>query len=427
MTRTTSRRQFLRYAAGAALSPVIVPAGALGRDGLPAPSNRITIGMIGVGGHGTSVNLRGFLAQPDARVLAVCDVDRNRAEEARRLVNRQYGNEDCAVYQDFREVLSRPDLDAVAISTPDHWHVPISVAALRAGKDVLCEKPTLTVAQGRVLTETVRRLGRVFQTSTEDRSVGVYHRMAELVRNGRIGKLRAIHVTLPGDHGRRPNPAPMPVPTELDYDLWLGPAPWAPYTEGRVHFDFRWISDYSGGILTDWGMHMFDTAQWANDTDRSGPIKVAAKGEFYDDPIYDTLCEFRIEYTYANGVMLIAESGGTGLRFEGTDGWVGNSAWRRPLEASSEKILRSVIGPEETHLFTCPAGEHRNFLDCVKSRREPYFPAEIGHRVATLCHIGNISALLGRPLKWDPDNEIFPDDAGANRHLGRAMRAPWRL
>lgn len=426
MTRATSRRQFLRHAAGVALFPAIIPSRTFASGPL-APSNRITVGMIGVGGHGTSVNLRGFLAQPDARVLAVCDVDRNRAEDARRLVNRHYGNEDCAVYQDFREVLSRPDLDAVAISTPDHWHVPISVAAMRAKKDVLCEKPTLTVAQGRVLTETVRRLGRVFQTSTEDRSVGVYHRMAELVRNGRIGKLRTIHVTLPGDHGRRPNPAPMPVPSHLDYDLWLGPAPWAPYNEGRVHFDFRWISDYSGGILTDWGMHMFDTAQWANNTDRSGPIKVAANGKFYDGPLYDTLFEFRIEYTYANGVTLVAESGGTGLRFEGTDGWVGNSAWRRPLEASSEKILRSVIGPEETHLFTCPAGEHRNFLDCVKSRREPYFPAEIGHRVATLCHIGNISARLARPLKWDPDKEMFLDDPEANRHLSRAMRAPWSI
>lgn len=427
MTPATSRRQFLRHAAGVALFPAIIPARALGLNGTPAPSNRITIGMIGVGGHGTSVNLRGFLAQPDARVIAVCDVDRTRSESARQLVNGQYGNRDCAIFQDFREVLARSDIDAVAISTPDHWHVPISIAGLRAGKDVFCEKPTLTVAQGRALTQAVARYGRVFQTATEDRSVGVYHRMAELVRNGRIGKLRSIHVTLPGDHGRRPNPMPMPVPPHLDYDLWLGPAPWAPYNEGRVHFDFRWISDYSGGILTDWGMHMFDTAQWANATDRSGPIRVAANGKFYDDPIYDTLCEFRVEYTYANGVTLIAESGGTGLRFEGTDGWVGNSAWRRPIEASSDVILNSVIGPEETRLFTCPAGEHRNFLDCVQSRREPYFPAEIGHRVATLCHIGNISARLARPLQWDPDKEVFPHDAEANRHLTRAMRAPWRI
>ncbi|MCC6356964.1 MAG: Gfo/Idh/MocA family oxidoreductase, partial [Verrucomicrobiae bacterium] len=384
--------------------------------------------MIGVGEHGTSVNLKGMLAQGDVRVVAVCDVDRARAEAARRLTDQHYGDGGCGCCQDFREILARPDIDAVAISTPDHWHVPISVMAMRAGMDVFCEKPTLTIAQGRALVDVVRRTGRVFQTATEDRSVGVYHRMAELVRNGRIGKLQTIRVSLPGvPPDRRGNPGPMPVPPELDYDLWLGPAPWAPYAKDRVHHNFRWIRDYSGGILADWGMHMFDTAQWANDTDRGGPIRVDASGKFYDDPLYDTLCEFRIEYSYANGVTLIAESGGTGLRFEGTEGWVGNAGWRKPLEASSGEILRSVIGPGETHLFTCPAGEHRNFIDCVKSRREPYFPAEIGHRVATVCHIGNIAALLGRPLKWDPVAECFPDDPEANRHIGRAMRAPWRI
>lgn len=427
MNNRTTRRQFLRAAAGAALFPAIIPARALGRDGAIAPSNRITVGMIGVGSHGTAVNLKGFLAQQDARVIVVCDVDRTRAEDARQLVNRQYGNADCTACQDFREVLARPDIDAVAISTPDHWHVPISIAAIRAGKDVLCEKPTLTIAQGRALTDTVRRHGRVFQTATEDRSVGVYHRMAELVRNGRIGRLQTIRVMLPTDLERRANPAPMPVPPELDYDLWLGPAPWAPYTKDRVHYNFRWIRDYSGGALADWGMHLFDTAQWANGTDRGGPMRVAATGRSYNDGLYDTLCEFHIEYTYANGVTMIAESGGTSLRFEGTDGWVGNAGWRKPIEASSERILKSIIGPEETRLFTCPAGEHRNFLDCVKSRREPYFPAEIGHRVATVCHIGNISALLGRPLRWDPVRERFPDEPEANRHIDRAMRAPWRI
>lgn len=427
-----TRRRFLRGVGGAiaapCLFPAILPARALGLGGATAPSDRITVGMIGTGSHGVAVNLKGMLAQEDAHVVAVCDVDLPRARGAKQLVDAKYGNGDCAACQDFREILARADLDAVAISTPDHWHVPISVMALRAGKDVLCEKPTLTIAQGRALVDVVRRTGRVFQTATEDRSVGVYHRMAELVRNGRIGKLQTIRVTLPGaPPERRGNPAPMPVPPELDYDLWLGPAPWAPYTEDRVHYNFRWIQDYSGGILADWGMHMFDTAQWANATDRGGPIRVHATGRFYDDGLYDTLCEFHIEYTYSNGVTLIAESGGTGLRFEGTDGWVGNAGWRKPLEASSESILRSVIGPEETHLFTCAAGEHRNFIDCVKSRREPYFPAEIGHRVATVCHIGNISALLGRPLRWDPDAECFPDDPEANRHISRPMRAPWRI
>ena len=423
-----NRRGFLRGAAitaGAVGFPYFVPSSALGQG------NRITLGMIGVGGHGRSVNLSGFLAQPDAQVVAVCDVDPKQIEKARRQVSDKSGNNGCAAYKDFREVLARCDIDAVMISTPDHWHVPISVAAAKVGKDICCEKPTLTVAEGRVLSDTISKFKRVFQMSTEDRSIFVYHRMAELVRNGRIGKLHTIRVGLPGGWRIHGDPVTgrkrQPVPAGFDYDMWLGPAPFAPYAPGRCHWNFRWIFDYSGGQLTDWGAHIVDTVQWANDTERTGPVEVEGWGAFGRDSLYDTATEYHIEYKYANGVTMIITSGEVHLRFEGTEGWVGNTGWRGHLQAEPKSILDSVIGPDEIHLYTELAGEHRNFLDCVKTRRDPYFPAEIGHRCCTVMHLGNISMLLGRKLKWDPEREIFPGDAEANRMLSRPRRSPWHL
>ena len=333
----------------------------------------------------------------------------------------------CQTTRDWRDVIARDDVDAVMISTADHWHVPMSVAAIKAGKDVICEKPTLTIAEGRVLADTVKRYGAVFQMSTEDRSVAIYHRMAELVRNGRIGRLRKIHVQLPAGPGGPGDPKPKPVPEGLDWDMWLGPAPWKPYRQGLHQFHWRWNSDYSGGMLTDWGGHQLDTSQWANDTERTGPVEVEGVGKRHASGLYDTFYEYHLTYRYANGVEMHVDSGGTGLRFEGTEGWLGNTGWRRPIKASSKKILESVIEPDETHLFTCPGGEHRNFLDCVKSRRDPYFPAETGHRCASVAHIGNIAMELRRPLRWDPAAEQFIGDAQANRLLSRPMRAPWRL
>ncbi|GAJ12078.1 unnamed protein product, partial [marine sediment metagenome] len=238
--------------------PYLVRPSALGKVGSVAPSERITIGFIGVGGHGRAVNLKNFLGNADAQAVAVCDVDANNCNIARDMVNKKYGNKDCATYNDFRKIIERNDIDAVMISTPDHWHVPISIAAAKAGKDVECEKPTLTVEEGRVLCETMKRYNRVFQWSTEDRSVDVYHRMCELVRNGRIGKMHTVRVELPSGPNTPGDPTPMPVPKGFDYEMWLGPAPWAPYTKDRIHWNFRWILDYSGGQLTDWGAHLLD-------------------------------------------------------------------------------------------------------------------------------------------------------------------------
>ncbi|MAG92663.1 MAG: oxidoreductase [Planctomycetaceae bacterium] len=425
MTRV-SRRNVLKSTAAAALAPTIFPASVLGEN---QPSRRVTLGFIGTGNHGTGWNLKGFLKFADAQVVAVCDVMKSRRDKAKFIVDKTYGNQDCASHADWRDVIARKDIDAVMISTPDHWHVPMSLAALRAGKDVCCEKPTLTIEQGRVLSDTVAKQDAVFQTSTEDRSVPVYHRMAELVRNGRIGRLKSIHVKLPAAAIKQQPADFASVPDGFDYDMWLGPAPEAAYATNRCGKD-QWRNnfDYSGGKFTDWGMHQVDTAQWANDTEHSGPIEVTGEGEFpHESSLYDTAIQYKLRYKYANGVELHIESGGTSLRFEGTDGWVGNEGWRQPLKASSQKILDSIIGTDELKLYTCAGGEHRNFLDCIRSRKVPYFPAEIGHRCATVLHIGNISMQLGKALKWNPEKEEFVDNDKANAMRSKPMRGPWTL
>ncbi len=338
-----------------------------------------------------------------------------------------YGTAECDAYNDFRRILDRKDIDAVMISTPDHWHVPMSVMALRAGKDVICEKPTLTIEQGRILVETVRKQKAVFQTSTEDRSVPCYHQLAQIVRNGLIGNVKEVHVQLPAGQ-RFPDEEPSPVPRGLDYDLWIGPAPFAPYTKNRTERQhWRHVWDYSGGKFSDWGMHQLDTVQWALDTERTGPVEVEGHGTVNEGSLYNTFVEYEVNYRYESGVKLHVKSGGTSLRFVGDAGWAGNAGWRKPVEAHSDEIVRWQPAPGDVKLYTNPRGEHRDFLDCVRSRRDPYFPAEIGHRCASLLHIGNTSMRLGRKLRWDPRKEAFVDDEQANGMRSYPMRAPWSV
>lgn len=422
--KSIGRRRFLARSASALAFPVIIPARVRGAD---APSNRITIGCIGTGDHFLYRNLNMLLRQPDARVVAVCDVFRSRRLHAKRIVDEAYGAAGCAEAGDFRGILERKDIDAVMISTPDHWHVPMSVMAIRAGKDVICEKPTGSIEQGRILADLVRERKAVFQTSTEDRSLMNYHRMAEIVRNGVIGKLKAIEIRLPAGN-RWPSEEPAPVPDDLDYDLWLGPAPESPYTPLKTE-PMRWrqIFDYSGGLLTDWGAHHVDTAQWANDTEHTGPVEVEGEGVVNEGSMYNTFVEYRLRYRYANGVEMRIESGGTSLRFIGTDGWVGNPGWDQPLEASTNEIRVWQSGGKDLKLFTCRGGEHRNFLDCVKSRQDPYCPAETGHRISTILHMGNIAMKLKRKLRWDPEREEFIGDAEANAMRSVPLRKPWTL
>lgn len=425
MRTPITRRRVLRAGAAAMAAPYFVPARLLGAD---APSNKITVGFIGTGSHGLGHNLKRYLEQPDARVVAVCDVDARHMQQGKAAVDARYGNTDCAVTRDFREVLARKDIDAVMISTPDHWHTLISVMAVRAGKDVQCEKPTLTIDEGKILIREVRRHRKVFQTSTEDRSFGVYRRMVELVRNGRIGKVRRVEVILPRHPIFPGDPTPQPVPPELDYDMWLGPAPEAPYTKDRVHYTFRWIQDYSGGIICDWGTHLFDTAQYALDVERSGPVEIEGTGTYWSEGLFNTVKEYDVTYRYADGVVMTCKPGNPSIRFVGSDGWVGNEGWDAPLKASSSELLETKIGPDEFHVTANPAGEHRDFLDCVKSRKDPYFPVDIGHRVATVCHLGNIAIKTGRKLRWDPKAEAFVDDNEANAMCRlRPMRKPWSL
>ncbi len=426
MPNTLRRRAFLKSAvATASLGGGLAP-WALGQAG-PPPSKQITLGFIGMGTHGMGWNLDAFLKIPEARVLAVCDVFRDRRESARDKVNKAYRNKDCLAIADFREMLARPDIDAVVISTPDHWHVLMSVMAARAGKDVFCEKPTLTVEEGQVLVDVIARTGVIYQGGIEDRSVAIYHRIAELVRNGRLGKLERIRVALPpGD--LFPKEAPAPVPEGLDYELWLGPAPDAPYTPSKLGPQ-AWRNDfaYSGGKLTDWGAHLIDTAQVAIFEAHGGPVDVDGYGAFPEDSMSNTALNYEIRYVYANGVEMLVKSDGTGIGFYGAEGWVKSPGWRKPLEASDPEILKAVFPPAANKMYPLPVNEHQAFIEGVKARQAPYYsPVDI-HRLSSVMHIGNISMRLGRKLKWDPQKEVFPGESDANALLSRPMRAPWSL
>lgn len=420
-TCSLSRREFLKGSAAASVAlglPAIVPSSVFGAD---APSSRITMGCIGTGGQGTS-DMKGFKGQPGCQVVAICDVDASHREAAAKTA----GLDAKSCYNDFRDVLARTDIDTIQIATPDHWHVPISIAAVRAGKDVYCEKPlTLTIAEGRRLADEVKRYGRVLQTGSQQRSSAEFLKACELVVNGRIGKLHTMRVGISNNNRTcEPTWTPESVPESFDYDLWLGPAPWAPYHTQRCHYQFRFILDYSGGQMTNWGAHHLDIAQWGNQADNTGPVEIAGKGEFPKTGLFTTALKADIEYTYANGVKMFLKSGGGGTRFEGTEGWIYVN--RGKLESEPKSLVTSVIGPNEKRLYE--SRDHKqNFLDCVKSRKDPICSAEIGHRSATVCHLGNIAMLLERPLKWDPQKEQFPGDDEANRMLWRPARAPWRL
>ncbi len=420
-----SRRNFLRnsgiIAGGAIVFPTIIKASAFGAN------DKISLAMIGVGNHGTSWNLPPYLKLDTCKVVAVCDVDLQHALKAKNIIDQHYGNQDCKIYNDFREVLLRRDIDAVQISTPDHWHVPMSVLAIQAGKDVCCEKPTQTIEQGRILCDVVAKHDRIYQTSLEDRALSQYLRMAGLVRNGRIGKLQKVVCgLLSGPVKIKPEDLVVqPVPEGFDYDLWLGPAPKAPYFPGRCHGKFRFNFDYSGGNITDWGAHMMDTAQRANGTEKSGPVSVDGKGVFATGS-YNTAETYNLTYLYENGVVMDVHSNTREIACYGTDGWLKISGWAGPLEASSTEILNSEIKPADIHLVTAPS-EHANFIQCIKTREEPFHPVEDLQRVSTMTHMGNISMLLGRKLNWDLQKEEFINDAGANAMRSREERDPWKL
>ena len=429
--RRLTRRSFLQGAAVAVGFPFIVPSSALGADGHVAPCDRITMGCIGVGGRGSG-NMNAFHHIPGVEVVAVCDVDARHRERGRNAV----GLPPESAYNDFRDVIARGDIDTVAIGTPDHWHAIQCIMAARAGKDIFCEKPlSLTLEDGCAIRDTVKRYGRVLQTGTWRRSRVACRHACELVRNGRIGELKTIRTYVPTGFAIRGGDyagvqAPIAVPEDLDYDMWLGPAPWEEYTPGRVHFNFRWLLDYSEGYISDWGAHYYDVGQWGNDTDATGPVEIEGTAVFPEDGLYDAAIDHRIEFRYANGVTLISEtSDGSaakqcGTHFEGTEGRV----YVENTEVVSEpaSIAQSVIGPGEIHLYESN-DHHQNFIDCVRTRTETAAPAEVGNRSAAICHLGSIATLLGRKLEWDPEAERFVNDAEANRMMARPMRGEWRV
>ena len=448
--KTISRRQFLRTSSTVAAS-LIVPARLFGKN---APSNRITMGCIGVGGMGMR-DLRAAMTNDDVQIIAACDpVSASNEyghwfkdgwqgpwfgrESAKKVVEHHYAQQTgresfkgCTAYIDYREVIARDDIDVVTVVTPDHWHAPITIAAARAGKDIYCEKPlSLTLAEGRAMVEAVRRNGRILQTGTHRRSFPAARLMCELIRNGRIGQLRKVTIEIGKNHREGPKGEwqAQPVPAWLDYNMWLGPAQSAPYHKDRCLYSFRFISDYSGGNVTNLGAHMIDLVQWATGHDNSGPVEIEdLGGVFHPQELFDVANPAHFRFRYADGVEAELHSGerSAWVKFEGDKGWL---AFDDSMTASDPALLHETIGPNEIHLYE--SSDHmRNFLDCVRSRREPAAPVEVGHRSTSVCHLGNIAMMLKAKLQWDPAAERFTGahaDA-ANRLLHRAYREPWTV
>ncbi|MBN2137190.1 MAG: Gfo/Idh/MocA family oxidoreductase [Sedimentisphaerales bacterium] len=421
-----TRRSFLRktaaIAGSAAALPAIVPASVFGAD---APSNNIVMGAVGVGSQGTG-DMQGFLSKSEVRMLAVCDVDRNHRDRAKGLCDRKYGNKDCKTYLDFRELIARGDLDAVMIAVPDHWHALPAIAAANAGLDIHAQKPfARSIREGRAICDAVARYGRVWQTGSQQRSDYNFRRACELVINGRIGKVLEIEVGLPTGGGTGVKQT-APVPEGLDWNWWLGPAPWVPY-RGVCHWDWRWIMDYSGGQLTDWAGHHIDIAHWGMGWDRTGPVEVHGKGTYPTEGLYNVPTHYRFECKYADGrVMTVANNQQLkqGAKWIGEKGWIHVS--RGGLTAEPASVLKEVIGPGETKLYE--SRDHKqNFLDCVKTRKLTICPTEVGHRSISVGLLGEIAMLTGRKIKWNPDTEQIIDDPQASALLGRSYREPWVL
>ena len=442
-----NRRQFLKRSAalaGVLGFPAIVPSSVLGQAGTPAPSNRVVLGCIGMGIQGMG-NMRTFRANSDVHVAAVCDVHEAQRLAAKQSVDDAYDNKDCAAYRDFRELIAHKGLDAVQITAPDHWHALIAMEAVRQRKHMYCEKPIgWSFRAALALRKAVTESGIVFQFGTQQRSGGKFRQACELVRNGHVGQLKTILVGVPKSWTCPKQPTE-PVPKELDYDLWLGPAPLAPYCYQRCRPHTQkdgwsvWycISDYCMGMIGNWGVHHLDIAQWGNGTDLSGPTEVEGTGVFPKDLLTDGAVSWQIENRYANGVTLVHMDDGTaknhplqaggyghGVLFLGTEGWL--HVDRAKIDANPAAVLKTAIGPNEIHLFKSD-NHHTNFIDAVKGRTKPAAPIDIAVRSDTLCNLQQIAIKLRRKLKWDPEREAFAGDDEATKMLDRPMRAPWTI
>jgi predicted dehydrogenase len=427
------RRSFLKYLAAGASLPLIVRAQTLGLGG-PAPSEVITIGCIGVGGQGNGL-MGNFLGNPACRVVAVCDVDASRLEKARQRVNESYNATGCAAYGDHRELLAHPDLDAVVIATPDHWHALITVHAAQAGKHVYCEKPAATsIAEGRAMADAVRRAGVVCQIGSMQRSWGEFQRVVELARNGFLGEIKKVTVGLPAGPDARPVPPEVlakgetPPPT-LDYDRWLGPAPVVPYHADRVHYQWRWQFAFGGGQVTDWIGHHYDIAALATNVAHLQPVAIRAASARFDDigAFIETATAYSFQAVYANGTVIeTASSNPGGTRVEGTKGWV--YANRGVLEHSSEALRRIVIPSQGYTLSAGPRSHTDEFLAAITTRATPRCPVIEAHNVAAVAHLANAAFRSGlSEVRWDPTTESLVGCPEAEPYLHRTYRAPHAL
>jgi len=405
-----TRRTFTKAAGAAFAFPVIIPSRVLGAE---APSKRITLGKIGVGIHGASVNLPNFLSQPDAHILAVCDTFRHRAEKAKQAVDNAYGNTDCKMYQDFRHIIADKSIDALVISTPDHWHIPMSLMGLEAGKDIFSEKPTKFISEGLALNEAMKRHNAVYQVGLEDRSFQYYHKIVEWCRNGAIGDVQRIEVTLP-KFAVLPPPREDPIPEDLDYNLFCGPAALVPYNDAYARRWWRCVRNFAYGSLLDWGAHLFDTAQLCANAPDICPVEIEGKGEVPENSLMDVPVTFDVNLTYSNGVTINVATEGTGIKIIGSKGWISSKAWNDQLEASDDAILRTKYKPEESKYHPIPKNEQRNFLDCVKSRQLTTYPASTMHTIHVGLHAADIAMYLGRKVKWDNATNQFINDPEAN-------------
>jgi len=452
-----SRRSFLKVSSfvGATAAvigfPTIIPSSAFGAN------DKITMGIIGTGGQGC-YDMRAFLAPDTTRVVAVCDVDRDRRENAANIVNQRYQNQDCAKYNDFRSIIERKDIDAVQVTTPDHWHAIISIAAAKAGKHIYCEKPLAnSIAESKATRDAVRKYNVIFQTGSHERSRSNARYAAEVVRNGLIGTLKTIRIQMPTveEHHNRiraftkvPDTKPA-IPDNLDYEMWLGHTPYIQYYPERLHHQWRFHLNFGAGEMSDRGAHVIDIGQLGHGTDDSGPIEIKARGWDADHGIYNTPMEFEFENTFADGVKLIGGTvvpegtspGGRGVKFEGTNGWIFEHIHEGTLEASNPEWLElidpdsdSKLGNENRELrkqFKVNlgrTGSHQgNFLDCIRSGQRPFADVEIGHRSATICLLNMLAMRLGRTIKWDPVAEQIVGDVEASNLMMPEWRGDWKL
>jgi predicted dehydrogenase len=441
--RNVTRRSFLKTSGAAALGtlgfPYVARSTALGGSGAVAPSERITVGCVGTGPQGT-YDMQNFLAQSDCRVVAICDLKAPVREATKNLVDGHYKNKDCVTYTDFRELIARPDIDVVLVATCDHWHVLVALEAARAGKDLYVEKPMgLSLAEDQALREACRRHGTRFQFGTQQRSSRDFRFACELVKNKRIGELKTINVWSPGSSSGGPRNVVRP-PEWIDYDMWLGPAPYHACTPDRVTNQWWWfISDYALGFIAGWGVHPLDIALWGLGDKLPGPLQLEGKGQWPDpNGVCDTAVNWDVVCKFDNGVTMNFTGWPTrdewarrygqleshGTAFEGTEGWV--VVDRARIQAHPKELLETQWGPNDTRLYESH-NHARNLLDCVRSRKDPICAIDVAVQADTLCQISDIAIRLEQKLRWDPAQERFVNNDTANRRLVRSMRSPWRL